>query len=498
MPLIENIKKILRPGHYMREEAQRVATQQHEQQLRDITEATIDTLKNQEHMAIAILQNQERHLIDFKNKMTNTLKNQEYMAIAILQSQERHLIDFKNEMAEQSDSLLYAPHDWLNHKLQLSQTLPVAVLNEKTSKNSKQNIDSVLLELPESWLQDEFIRPNRPTTDYFINISLVLAKMNLKTEQASRFGFSDTAPCLPADNQICLSFHTHGTEDRVWRIKESYIVPYYTFDRMGYSGFSELAQHPENFADAIAQFPQERAVQIVSDCKTTLIEKNQSKYAQPDILNTKLPKDYIFYPLQQAVDTVAIFSRILQADAIEYLAEQSAKHGVDLVLKRHPHCKHKKTQAAIEAVVKKYPNTHLINASVNELIPNARAVVGANSGVVFESLIHGKPVYSFASSDFQLATIAVQDKDDFAKVFATPEKQTDDVIRFLGWYLDEYCFRSDNIEQLENKVRACLESSSLSLPPNAATRTYIKTVFRALEAARRNTIRKPNAAALKT
>ncbi len=464
---IKNIKRALRPGHYRRKEAlaeaQREALRQEqqrheaqEQRLRDITQTAIDTLKNQEHMAIAILQNQERHLIDFKNKM-----------------------------AEQSD-LLQDPHDWLNHKLQLSQTLPVAILNEKTPKNPKQNIGSVLLELPESWVRDEFILPNRSMTDYFANISLVLSKMNLKTEQVPRFYVSDTAPCLPADNQICLSFHTHGSEDRVWRIKRTYILPYFTFDRMGYSGFSELAQHPENFADAIAQFPQERAAAIVLDCKTTLIEKNQSKYDQPDISNMELPKDYIFYPLQTVTDTVAIFSRIPQMDAIWLLAEQSAKQGVDLVLKRHPQCSDAKTQKTVDAVVQKYPNTHLINASVNELIPNARAVVGANSGVLFESLVHGKPVYSFASSDFQLATIAVQDKDDFAKVFAA--KQPDDVIRFLGWYLEEYCFRSDNLEQLENKIKTCLETSSLSPPPNVATRTYIKNVFRTLELARRQVI----------
>ncbi len=459
MPLIKNLKKILRPGHYRRE----ALAKEHKQQLRDITQAAIDTLKSQESWAITILQNQENHLIDFKNKMI-----------------------------KQPQSLLQAPHDWLNHRLQLSQTLPVAILNEKISKNSKQNIDGVLLELPESWVRGEFCLTSKPTIDYFVNISLALSKMNMKVEQVNRFGHMDTAPCLPDDNQICLSFHTHGTEDRVWRVKESYIVPYFTFDRMGYSGFSELAQHPENFADSIAKFPQKRAAQIVADCKTTLIEKNKSKYAQPDMSNTQLPKDYIFYPLQQAVDTVAIFARILQTDVIWHLAEQSAEHGVALVMKRHPHCTDKKTQQAIEAVVKKYPNTHLIDASINELIPNARAIVGANSGVLFEALIHGKPVYSFASSDFQLATITVQDKDDFAKVFAPPAKQTDDIIRFLGWYLEEYCFRSDNLEQLEKKVKTCLKTSSLSIPPNAATRDYIKNVFRTLEAARRQVITNSN------
>ena len=77
---------------------------------------------------------------------------------------------------------------------------------------------------------------------------------------------------------------------------------------------------------------------------------------------------------------------------------------------------------------------------------------------------------------------------DFAKVFATPTKKTDDIIRFLGWYLEEYCFRSDNIEQLENKAKTCLETSSLSIPPNLATRDYIKNVFCTLDLARRQVI----------
>ncbi len=105
-----------------------------------------------------------------------------------------------------------------------------------------------------------------------------------------------------------------------------------TFDRMGYSGFSELAQHPENFTNTIAQFPLKRAVEVVYNCKKMLIKKNLSKYHQPDISNMELPKDYVFYPLQTVVDTVAIFARITQTDAIWHLAEQSAKHGVALVL----------------------------------------------------------------------------------------------------------------------------------------------------------------------
>ena len=401
----------------------------------------------------------------------------------------------KFQIPQRFDSLLLEnPKDWMRHKLRLSQTLPVTILDEasvldkKNPQSPKQPIDSILLEFPETWVQDEFILPNRSTTDYFVNISLVLSKMNLKTKQVPRFGFSDTAPCLPDDNQICISFHSHGSEPRVWRVKESYIAPYFTFDRMGYSGFSELAQHPENFTNTIAQFPLKRAVEVVYNCKKMLIKKNLSKYHQPDISNMELPKDYVFYPLQTVVDTVAIFARITQTDAIWHLAEQSAKHGVALVLKRHPHCTDIKTQQAIEAVVKKYPNTHLIDASVNELIPNARAIVGANSGVLFEALIHGKPVYSFASSDFQLATIALQDNGDFAKVFARPAKQGDDIVRFLGWYLEEYCFRSDSLKQLENKIKTCLEASSLSIPPNAATRDYIKNVFRTLELARRHVI----------
>ncbi|MGV0033852.1 MAG: hypothetical protein ACNYPE_02440 [Candidatus Azotimanducaceae bacterium WSBS_2022_MAG_OTU7] len=497
-----SIKKILRPGYYRRKkaraEARREAEQkqreEHAHQLRHITQTSIDTIKTQEKKQREEHAHQLRHItqtsIDTiktqENQAIAVLKNQENLAIAVLQNQEKHLIDFKNQIAElANDFLLENPEDWLNHKLQLSQTLPVAVLKET---KLKQKIDSVLLELPESWVKDEFYQLNRPTTNYFVNVCLVLFKMNLNIEIIPRFGYSDAAPCLPADNQICLSFHSHGSEDRVWRVKESYIPPYFSFDKMGYSGFSELAQHPENFTDAIAQFPLEHAAKIVSDCKARLIENNFSKYDQPDISNTELPKDYIFYPLQQAVDTVAVLNRVHQSDAIWHLAEQSEKHGITLVIKIHPHCNDAKTQKTVDEVVQKYPNTHLLAASVNELIPNARAIVGANSGVLFEALIHGKPVYSFASSDFQLATIALQDKTDFAKVFAPPPDQTDDVVRFLGWYLIEYCFRSDNFEQLENKVKTCLKTTSLSTPTNTATRDYIKHVFRTLALARKNAI----------
>ncbi len=124
--------------------------------------------------------------------------------------------------------------------------------------------------------------------------------------------------------------------DAIWHLAEQsakhVVALVLTFDRMGYSGFSELAQHPENFTNTIAQFPLKRAVEVVYNCKKMLIKKNLSKYHQPDISNMELPKDYVFYPLQTVVDTVAIFARITQTDAIWHLAEQSAKHGVALVL----------------------------------------------------------------------------------------------------------------------------------------------------------------------
>ena len=75
MPLIKNIKKILRPAHYRRKEAraeaqrkaqreeQREAQQRkdHEQHLRNITQAAINSFKHQEEQAIARLNEYTEH-----------------------------------------------------------------------------------------------------------------------------------------------------------------------------------------------------------------------------------------------------------------------------------------------------------------------------------------------------------------------------------------------------------------------------------------------------
>ncbi len=375
-----------------------------------------------------------------------------------------------------------SPKEWLGN--------PSLLTPKKTQSSKTTPVDSVLLEVIVQAIGIPLPAISQTMINYLAQMSAALLNLNLKVELSDSIRYSDAAPRLPADNQICISFHSHGNEDRVWRVKESYLPDYFTFDRLGYSGYSELAQYPKKFTDDISQFSHQQAEKIIAECKATLFDKNLSKYDQPDTLEHPLPDDYIFYPLQTVVDVVAVFARVSQHDALWQLAELSETHKIALVIKRHPFCDDDKTEQTLHAIIKKYPNTHLINASIHTLIQNARAVVGANSGAMFEAALQGKLVYSFASSDFELATIALQNTADFAKVFAHPQKQSEDVVRFLGWYLGAYCFNINDPEQINNKINYALKDASLSLPSNQATRTYIKAVFSTLEKARLDAINK--------
>jgi capsule polysaccharide export protein KpsC/LpsZ len=66
-----------------------------------------------------------------------------------------------------------------------------------------------------------------------------------------------------------------------------------------------------------------------------------------------------------------------------------------------------------------------LQANVHDLIAGSRGVFTINSGVGFESLIHGKPVVTFGNCDYRWVT------------FGANRERLDDAREFVGGYTDE-------------------------------------------------------------
>src|SRR5690606_14349617 len=114
-----------------------------------------------------------------------------------------------------------------------------------------------------------------------------------------------------------------------------------------------------------------------------------------------------------------------------------------LVVKRHPYCNSPTIAAALAFESATNPYVKLTNASVQQILPACSAVLVANSGVGFEALIHEKPVYSFAYSEYEAYASRIFELDDIGRAFDL--QRGDSGIhargaRLVHFFLNQMCF----------------------------------------------------------
>lgn len=314
---------------------------------------------------------------------------------------------------------------------------------------------AVILELPVPWFHSPLDGARHQ--QFYVSIWQALAEMGVTVQPRILIFGADEAPRLGRHDQLIISFHSRGPAGSVLRIKESYLPPYYTVDRMGYSGFSELAIHPERFATAITAASPAKAQDFVEALKRQMVADNLSKYSQEQPRYLSLPDPYVFMPLQTVDDPVAALSDIDQLDALDALLSAAEALGWGVVVKRHPLCRSEKIAAALDRLAARHPHMQRSDASVHQLISGAQAVIGANSGVLFEALVHGAHVVSFGASDFRIATTSVTRPQDIAAAIAGRGRVTRaDQCAFLFWYLTRYCLRADDVAGIRDRIADAL------------------------------------------
>lgn len=322
----------------------------------------------------------------------------------------------------------------------------------------------VILEVPGAWFENPIDGPRHQR--FFASILMALSDLAVTVRPLPlRFG-ADDAPRLSMPNQLIISYHSKGSAGNILRLKESYIPPFYTMDRTGYSGFSELANHPERFTAAIDAIPLDAARAFVFNTAKHLKSKNLSKYKQAKSTVFPFPDYFVFQPLQTADDPVAELAILDQLDVLAEVAAATEALGWSVVVKRHPFCNVVSVSRRIRNLRADFPNLIETNASIHALIGHAQAVIGANSGVLFEALVQGAHVITFGKSDFAQATTAItalseipgallgRDRVDLAR-------QT----RFVSWYLQHYCVRADDFAAIRERISEALRA--LDIQPSS-------------------------------
>lgn len=321
----------------------------------------------------------------------------------------------------------------------------------------------IILEVPAAWFENPADGPRHQR--FYASLLVALADLNV-TVRPIRLPFgSDAAPRFTGPSQIILSFHSRGERNNVLRMKEAYIPPYYLFDRTGYSGYSEISKHADKFRKEIQSTPRGAADAFVSELRQKLVEQNLSKYQQPSTSPENIPSPYYFMPLQTVDDPVASFSYLDQLDVACALAKAADERSSSLIIKRHPLCGSRKVEKALADLDHEFSNVVVSNGSIHDLISGASAVIGCNSGVLFEAMIHGKPVVTFGNSDFQIATKSIEDLGQIPPTLESVSSWGDEfATKFLYWYLHTRCVLASDIPAIRGRIAELLLEYGLGSP----------------------------------
>lgn len=245
--------------------------------------------------------------------------------------------------------------------------------------------------------------------------------------------------------------------------KEMHMCELFTVDHQGWGAdHSRLHMSPDLSAVLAGQ-----AESFCRSMRADFLHTGHSKHDQPPV-RTIPPnlQPYLFAPLQMpGDDVIRNHSPITVIQYISALSQWAALRRRNVVFKLHPG-----RPAEIEQEVRKAAAANryvlLANENVHSLISAAHAVIVINSGVGFESLIHGKPVITLGRCDYQWMTFraTVSDLDaawDFAGAFS--EQQRLQGFRFVHYYYHQHAYfnaketrtsvKSRLTEYLEEHVR---------------------------------------------
>lgn len=236
--------------------------------------------------------------------------------------------------------------------------------------------------------------------------------------------------------------------------KEMYMRGLFTVDNQGWGADHSQWHMPPDLSAVSAG----DAEGFCRSMRTDFLNTGRSKHDQPPVRT--IPSDlkpYFFAPLQMPGDhVIRNHSPITVIQYISALSQWADLRRRNVVFKLHPGQPAEVEQAARKAGAAS-PYVFLLNENVHSLISAAHAVIVINSGVGFETLIHGKPVITLGACDYQWTTFraTVFDLDaawDFADAFSAEQQLQG--FRFIHYYYHQHAYL--NSEETRTSVKSRL------------------------------------------
>lgn len=317
----------------------------------------------------------------------------------------------------------------------------------------------VIIEKPLLWFKDQ--RENGRHEFMYNNLKKVLDESGLRIIESNYEERDDYSERIAPTNGFYLSYHSIGFKKNVWRIKETPIPYFYSIDKRGHSGWSELSSNSPEYAKHVEdarKFPESIGRDIRVKIKNWLIDNHLSKYTQSDEIHT-LPDNFIFYPLQTNHDPVRVHDNFSQIKAIFMLSLYAFINKNHVVTKIHPYYTGIKIKFLIKVMEKFNKFFHTSNMSLTKLLPACSAVFVANSGAGFEALIYGKPVYSFSASEYDMAVIKIKKTNEIRKIFNKTHifKTNVNPDSYIGYFFTKMAFDSRNETDIRNKINKIVD-----------------------------------------
>lgn len=254
-----------------------------------------------------------------------------------------------------------------------------------------------------------------------------------------------------------LLFLHHGEKrysSKVIDYKVAYYPHLWYFNHGGYAGLSELCEHDLSNPQSEHTINEHYTKEVLPLLSKTKYEKLQ-QHKDITALN-----EFLFIPLQVAVDRVMSMSSISTRQMCDRVIEVAKRMNLPVVLKVHPlsspYCTNRKLAKFLSD---NYSNVYVSNADVRDLLDRARATFVINSGVGFESLCRLLPTFTFGKSDYIAATYHNFTLEEIQTALESSIDEKKIKTFLFNWF--QHILNTNNEDDMENRVVNLLKEKLL-------------------------------------